>query len=133
MTIKQGFVRIGRIVSGFIITLLLVTIALYLGKGYLDLRYVSSHVGSSMNWNAAHEVFEESFSEGMPRAQVHAKLLEFDPSLQDQLPSDLECLTLGGEPRCIEQILVFRRVGYRFNYDFYYTPDQEFVKLSISS
>jgi hypothetical protein len=133
MTIKPGSVRIGRIIVGLIVTLLLAAVALYLGKGYLDLRYVSSQVGSSVDWNAAHEAFEGSFSEGMLRAQVHAKLLELDPSLRDQLPTALECLNLGSEPRCIEQILVFRRAGYRFNYDFYYTPDQELIKLSISS
>lgn len=133
MTGKPGSLHVGRIVAGLIITLPLVAIALYLGKGYLDLRYVSSQVGSSMNWNAAHEAFERTFSEGMPRAQVHAKLLNLDPSLRDQLPTDLECLDLGSESKCIEQILVFGRVGYRFNYDFYYTPDQELIKLSISS
>jgi hypothetical protein len=116
-----------------ILLIILIVIVALLGKSYLDLRYISSQVGSSMSWDEAHLAFEEQFIEGMSREDVHAKLIELDPSLRGRLPVEPECVSINRELQCSEVILAFEKTGYGFNYVFDYTPDYKFIRMAISS
>lgn len=129
-SLRSTFVRTGAALVVLSITILLVGV---LGKGYLDLKYLSSRVGSPMNWAAVYTAFEQQFVVGMTRDEVHDRLVELDPALQDRLPTEPECNVIEYELQCSEVIWAFERVGYKFNYVFVYTPDYRFVEMFISS
>lgn len=103
----------------------------------LDLRYISSRVGSRMDWSEAYTAYIGHFQEGMSRDAVHAKLIELDPTLDGQLPTEIECLLIDGQMRCAEIISSFDdRIeigGTLFTHIFYYTEDLKLIGLNLAS
>lgn len=116
--------------------LVIVSLSILVAEDMLNLRYISSRVGSPMNWEATYATFEDTFEEGMTREEVHARLLQMDPSLEGKLTQDIVCYGPKHQMRCIETIEVFSerfRIGSGFKYSFAYTSDLRLVGLTVAS
>ena len=103
----------------------------------LDLRYVSSRVGSRMDWNESYTAYLSHFHEGMSREEVHAQLLRMDPTLDGRLPIEIECRFIRGQMECPELISSFDdryEIGSSlFTHVFFYTEDLKLKRIIPSS
>lgn len=125
-----------RTVITALLLLMALAIGIFLANTFFDLLYISSRVGSSLSWEAAYLAFEESFAEGMSREEVHARLIEMDPSLDGKLQPLPKCSVRNGEVRCVEYVIVFEdhfSIGSGFSYYFDYNSELRLIAVERSS